>query len=139
MGCSSCGGHAPITVAPMVSKATTSTPPKPVVIKRSADYGKVVPASADPSKKVRLRYFGGETRKGTGTGCSSCGGSKNPYVKTTSETITFVSEDEPNKLFRRTVSIGKDTYVTEEQAKYLLSLTYQNRGGEVVHKFQEIK
>lgn len=139
MGCSSCGGHAPITVAPMVSKTTTSTPPKPVVVKKAADYGKVVEKSEDPSKKVRLRYFGGEARKGTGTGCSTCGGSKNSYVKTTSETITFVSEDEPNKLFRRLVSIGQDIYVTRKQADYLLTLSYQNRGGELVHKFKEIE
>lgn len=95
--------------------------------------GKTDPAAA----KVRIRYYGGGTRKAVGSGCSTCRGKKGGYVVTTSETIQFVSEDVPGGLFKETFSIGHDYYVTEKQAEYLLSLTYTNRAGQVVHKFKK--
>lgn len=138
MGCSSCGGSRRTTsVRPVrtVQKTVTAEP------KRRIDLGKPVEASETPEKKVRLRYYGGGVKKvaATGTGCSTCRSGRGGYSNVTSETITFVSEDEPTGLFRRLVTAGHDIYVTEKQAEYLLSLTYQNRGGETVHKFQKVE
>ena len=94
----------------------------------------VVGKSEDTSNKVKLRYFGGGSKKTSG-GCSTCSGKKSGYTVTTSETIRFVSEESPGGLFNQTFSIGRDYYVTEKQADYLLSLTYRNRAGQVVKKF----
>lgn len=136
MACSSCGAKSPTSVRPVVTvNKTTKAEPKLRV-----DLGKPVEASADTSKKVRLRYFGGGVKRvnTTGTGCSTCRGGRGNYANVTAETITFVSEDEPSGLFRQVVTAGHDIFVTEKQAQYLLSLTYQNRGGEVVHKFKKV-
>lgn len=138
MGCSSCGSARRLTsVRPVVTVANTKT----VEAKKRVDLGRPVEASETPEKKVRLRYFGGGVKKitVTGTGCSTCRSGRGNYANVTSETITFVSEDEPSGLFRRLVTAGHDIYVTENQAEYLLTLTYQNRGGEVVHKFQKVE
>lgn len=138
MGCSSCGGAKRTTSVRKVTRVadTVTVEPKKVV-----DLGKPVEASEDTSKKVRLRYYGGGVKKiaVTGTGCSTCRSGRGGYANVTEETITFVSEDEPNGLFRRLVTAGHDIFVTEKQAEYLLTLTYQNRGGEVVHKFQKVE
>lgn len=138
MGCSSCGGSKrPASVRPVM---TVNNVPK-AEPKRRVDLGRPVEASATPEKKVRLRYFGGGVKKiaQTGTGCSTCRSGRGGYANVNAETITFVSEDEPTGLFRRLVTAGHDIYVTEKQAEYLLSLTYQNRGGEVVHKFKKVE
>lgn len=105
--------------------------------KPAAD-GVVVEKSEDPNAKVRLRYFGGGSKKATG-GCHTCHGSRGGYIVTTTETIQFVSEDADNEWFKMTFSIGHDYYVTEKQAEYLLSLTYRNRAGQVVNKFQRVE
>lgn len=138
-GCGSCGKGGGTAVIRM---AVTGNEPVKYIKepKVTESLGAPVPASADTTKKVRLRYFGGGTKKATtGVGCSTCKSGKSGYVNTTSETITFVSEDAPGGLFRQLVSIGHDIYVTEKQAEYMLQLTYKNRGGQVVHKFQKVE
>lgn len=141
MGCSSCGGGKLHTINPNKDKANSQAPIK--VVKQAMPEslsGKPVAASADPSRKVRLRYYGGGVRKSaTGIGCSTCRGGKSNYVNTTSETITFVSDDEPSGLFRELVTVGHDIYVTEKQAEFLLTLTYINKGGQTVHKFKKVE
>lgn len=97
----------------------------------------VVEASSDPSQKVKIRYYGGGSLKAAGTGCRACGGGKR-YIVTTSERIMFASEDVENGLFSQLFTIGHDYYVTEKQAEYLLSLTYQNKAGKVVYKFKKV-
>lgn len=122
MACSGCN-HNP----------TPAVPPKTTPHPESV--GTVVEASESPSNKVRLRYFGGGSKVSTGGGCSTCKGSKGGYVIKTTETIRFVSEDEPDGWFSQTFSIGRDYYVTPNQAEYLLTLTYRNPAGQTVHKF----
>lgn len=124
MACSGCASKRKASVKPVIDN------------RQSTVQGVVVEASADTSNKVKLRYFGGGSKKTTG-GCSTCHGSKGGYVVTTSETIRFVSEDAPGGLFVETFSIGHDYYVTEKQAEYLLTLTYRNRAGQIVHKFKK--
>lgn len=92
------------------------------------------PRSADQSKKVRLIYNGGGTKKKTG-GCSTCHGGRPTYAVTTTETIMFVSEDVPTMVYKETVSVGHSYYVTEEQAKVMLGMTFTNQSGQKVHKF----
>lgn len=106
--------------------------------RKPAAEGVVVKKSADPSAKVRIRYYGGGSKKSTG-GCSTCHGTKGGYTVTTAETIQFVSEDADNELFKMTFNIGHDYYVTEKQAEYLLTLTYRNRAGQVVNKFERVE
>lgn len=103
--------------------------------RKPATIGTVVGKSDENSDKVKLRYFGGSVKRAT-VGCSTCSGSRSAYTVTTSETLQFVSEDAPGGLFRQTFQIGHDYYVTEKQAEYLLTLTYTNRAGQTVHKFQ---
>lgn len=135
MGCSSCGGTHKITSAPTTVQSVIH-PNKTV----SLDLAAPVEASEDVSRKIRLRYYGGGVTKiPTGTGCSTCRSGKKGYANTTTETITFVSADAPGGLFRQTVTVGHDIYVTEKQAEYLLALTYQNKGGQIVHKFQKVE
>ena len=142
MGCSSCGGKTHRLRVPNENKdgSVTLTPIVQSTVTKKATRGVPVAASSDTSVKVRLRYFGGGvTKRATGTGCSTCRSGRGGYVNTTTETITFVSEDAPGGLFRETVSVGHDIFVTEKQAEYLLNLTYKNKGGETVHKFQKVE
>lgn len=138
MGCSSCGGRLhQMPVPNQVNRPIINT--KSEVTPR-VNLGVPVAASKDASKKVRLRYYGGGVAKrATGTGCSTCRSGAGGYVNTTTETITFVSEDAPGGLFRQVVTAGHDIYVTEKQAEYLLALTYKNKGGETVHKFKKVE
>lgn len=92
--------------------------------------------SEDPTKKVRLVYNGGGAKR-KATGCSTCHGGRKTYAVTTTETIIFVSEDSPNMIYKETVSVGHSYYVTEEQAKVMLSMTYRNPSGQTVHKFSK--
>lgn len=106
--------------------------------RRASTEGVVVEKSNNPQAKVRIRYYGGGTKKSTG-GCHTCHGSRGGYVVTTAETIQFVSEDSDNELFKMTFNIGHDYYVTDKQAEYLCSLTYRNRAGQIVNKFQRVE
>lgn len=96
----------------------------------------IAPKSED-STKVRLRYYGGKMTRQT-SGCSSCG-SQGKYALTTSETISFVSEDAPNSWFSQMFDVGKDYYVTQKQAERLLQETFTNPAGQIVHKFKVIE
>lgn len=93
------------------------------------------PKSKDPSKKVHLVYNGGGSSKTRTSGCHTCHGSAKSYSTVTNESIMFVSEDSPNGIYKEVCAIGHDYYVTEEQANYMLTLTYVNRSGQKVHKF----
>lgn len=135
-GCASCGG------AVRHLKPSDAEPVKAYIPAEKAKLNLAAPveASADSSKKIRLRYYGGGVKRNvSGTGCSTCRSGKSSYVNTTTETITFVSEDAPGGLFRQTVTVGHDIYVTEKQAEYLLELTYINKGGQTVHKFKKVE
>lgn len=101
--------------------------------------GIVVEKSNSPNAKIRIRYYGGGSKKSVGSGCHTCHGKGGGYVVTTSETIRFVSEDCPDGWFKMTFNIGHDYYVTEAQAEYLLTLEYRNRAGQIVKKFKKVE
>lgn len=94
----------------------------------------LIAKKSDDSTKVKLRYNGGAMALQT-SGCVSCG-SKGKYAITTSETIQFPSDDAPGGWFKERFDIGRDYYVTKEQAKKLLEETFTNPAGQVVHKFR---
>lgn len=137
MGCSSCAKKAAQRKAQKSIERASEAPQhvsEPSNVRSSAV---VVEASQNPSEKVRLRYYGGGSLQAAGTGCRACGGGRK-YVVTTSEKIMFASEDVENGLFSLNVTIGHDYFVTKKQAEYMLSMTYQNRAGKIVHKFKEV-
>lgn len=119
--CTNCGKNSSIRVI--------ETAPKTRVANKNLIAGK----SGDAAK-VKLRYNGGAMALQT-SGCASCG-SRGKYSVTTSETIQFVSEDAPGGWFKQRFDIGRDYYVTKEQAKKLLEETYTNPAGQTVHKFK---
>lgn len=129
MGCSSCARN----------RSTRNNPinqPQLVTITPTDNQPLVMEKSADSRNKVALRYYGGGLALKT-TGCRSCG-STGQYALTTTETISFASDDAPNGWFSETFHVGHDYYVTENQAKYLLSLTFRNKAGQIANKFKEV-
>lgn len=127
MSCSGCGKR----------KTVVSSVGQPVVTPRKTAGGVVVPKSADPTKKVRVRYYGGGITAKKVSRCASCGSAKGSYQRLTNETIMFASDDEPNGLFMKPMTAGHDYWVTEEQAKYLLeNEVYISQAGIETHKFK---
>ena len=138
MACSSCAARRKARQAKEYKpNKVVESPRDDYTIKKVNSPAKVAEASQNPSERVRIRYYGGGSVQAAGTGCRACGGGKK-YIVTTSETIMFASEDVENGLFKQTFTIGHDYFVTEKQAEYLLSLTYQNRAGRIVHKFKKV-
>lgn len=137
MGCSSCGQK-----ARNVAKAAVTPMPIPSKVEPVKEVVEtpIMAAKSASDKLVHLRYKGGGmAAKRSPQGCKTCGGSRSRYQVVTMEQIMFVSEDAPNGIFKQTVSVGHDYYVTEEQAKILLAMEYKDLGGKVKHKFEEIK
>ena len=126
MSCSGCGGKKPIT---------TQVPATPTP---SAVSGEVIEKSDDPDKKVRLRYYGGGVAAKKVAKCAACGSAKGSYARVTNEMIMFASDDAPNGMYEQMVEAGRDYWVTEKQAEYMLSITYINQSGQEVHKFRRI-
>lgn len=124
MPCSSCG-RSRVARQTVVNTSIASTEPL------------VLPKSEDGSRKIKLRYYGGGLALKT-TGCRSCG-STGQYTLTTTETISFASDDTPGGWFSQVFTVGHDYYVTEQQAKYLLSLTFRNKAGQIANKFKAVE
>lgn len=127
MGCSGCGRKA--TVSKRTIEGTVS--------KKISNEDYIVKSSDNPDKKVGLRYYGGGMQLKRGSGCASCGAS-GKYSLITAENIMFVSDDAPNGMFSQFFQVGRDYYVTEKQAEYLLGLTFTNKAGQTVHKFKKL-
>lgn len=128
MSCSGCGAnHAYTTVV------NNTTP-----VKKSTGIGKVIEASDSLDKTVRLRYYGGGATAKKVAKCAACGSAKSSYTRTTSEMIMFASDDAPNGMYEQLVEAGRDYWVTEKQAEYMLTLTYTNQAGQTVKKFKRI-
>lgn len=126
MSCSGCGKKNNKTTVSM-----DTTPKVNSVI--------VAEKSADPQKKVRLRYYGGGFGAKKVARCSACGSAKGSYSRITSETIMFASEDAPNSLFKQVMNAGHDYWVTEKQAEYLLNNEfYTDQSGTSVCKFKRL-
>lgn len=138
MACSSCAERA--RKRQLAEQAERKENPQRVYA--SSNVVKNTPArvvEASKSKElVLLRYYGGGSGTARVRGCRSCGGGKIKYATITSERIMFASEDAPNGFFNLLVSVGHDYYVTRSQADYMLTLTYKNKGGQIVHKFKEV-
>lgn len=139
MACGSCAERARKRKLAEQMKTDNSTPQRVYassnVVKNTP--AKVVEASKTP-EKVMLRYYGGGSGTTRVRGCRSCGGGKVKYATVTSERIMFASEDAPNGFFNLLVSVGHDYLVTRSQADYMLTLTYKNNAGQIVHKFKEV-
>lgn len=126
MSCSGCGSKAKVrfTVNPEgVVKNTT---------------GEVVGKSDNPDAKVRLRYYGGGVAAKKVAKCAACGSAKGSYSRVTNEMIMFASDDAPNGMYEQMVEAGRDYWVTQKQAEYMLTMTYTNQAGQVVNKFKLI-
>lgn len=124
--CTGCHQSRAVRIEPAVKKSVTMEDKQ----------GLIAPKS-DAKAKVKIRYYGGGMTYQT-NGCASCG-SMGRYALTTSETIQFPSDDEPGGWFSKRFDASHDYYVTEQQAKYLLDLTYTNPSGQLVHKFKKIE
>lgn len=139
MACSSCAERARKRKLAEQMKKDTNAPARVYassnVVKNTP--AKVVEAS-NTTEKVMLRYYGGGSGTTRTRGCRSCGGSRVKYATITSERIQFASEDAPNGYFNLFVTVGHDYAVTRSQADYMLTLTYKNRAGKIVHKFKEV-
>lgn len=140
MACSSCAERARKRKLAEQMKTDNISAPQRVyassnVVKNTP--AKVVKASTT-TEKVLLRYYGGGSGTTRVRGCRSCGGNRVKYATVTSERIMFASEDAPNGFFNLLVSVGHDYLVTRSQADYMLTLTYKNNAGQVVHKFKEV-
>lgn len=139
MACGSCAERARKRKLAEQMKMDNSTPQRAYassnVVKNTP--AKVVEASKT-TEKVMLRYYGGGSGTTRVRGCRSCGGGKVKYATVTSERIMFASEDAPNGFFNLLVSVGHDYLVTRSQADYMLTLTYKNNAGQIVHKFKEV-
>lgn len=127
MSCSGCGGHKTATVV------NNTTP-----VQKRTFAGKVVEASETTDKKVRLRYYGGGMSARKVAKCAACGSAKASYARTTNEMIMFASDDAPNGMYQQFVEIGRDYWVTEKQAEYMLTLEYINQAGQTVKKFKRV-
>lgn len=125
MSCRSCGGSSKVT--------TTHTPVN--VVKSTT--GQVV-GKSDSQEKVRLRYYGGGVAAKKVAKCAACGSAKGSYARVTNEMIMFASDDTPNGMYEQMVEAGRDYWVTQKQAEYMLTLTYTNQAGQVVNKFKKI-
>lgn len=89
---------------------------------------------------IRLRYYGGSYENKNRVRCSSCG-HKNTTSRSRvmSESIQFPSDVTPNGLKTILFSVGREYFVTEYEAEYLLKMTFVNINGKTEPKFREIK
>lgn len=97
-----------------------------------------VVAKSKTEKKVCVRYYGGGVGAKKIARCASCGSAKGSYARITTELISFASNDEANGMWTQLCEAGRDYWVTEKQAEYLLSLTYRTPAGEIAHKFKVV-
>lgn len=136
MGCSSCGQAARARAEAQKIEAQT---PHFVASTEAKVVSTPLPMvdASDTNKKVKLRYLGGGYST-QGQGCRSCGGTGTKYKFVSSERIQFVSEDAADGWFNQLFTVGHDYYVTEKQAEYLLTLTYQSRSGRKANKFERV-
>lgn len=88
----------------------------------------------------RLRYFGGSFASTSRPKCSSCSGkAATSRARIMSESIQYPSDVTPNGLKTTLFSVGRDYFVTEYEAEYLLKMTFVNINGKTEPKFKEIK
>lgn len=136
MPCSSCGSQkiAPSQATVRVASSSSSANP------RQTSSTPLLAGRSTSQDLVKLRYYGGGmAAKRTTSGCKTCGGGRSTYQIVTTEQIMFVSDDAPNGIFKQTVSVGHDYYVTQEQAKVLLQMKARNAAGKLEPKFKEVK
>lgn len=88
----------------------------------------------------RLRYFGGSFASTNRPKCSSCGNKASTgRSRIMSESIQFPSDVTPTGLKVMLFSVGRDYFVTDYEAEYLLKMTFVNINGRTEPKFKEIK
>lgn len=131
MACSGCqrGGSVKVKRVSNTAKSQENV----VTSKTALPYAE---KTEDGKPMVELCYMGGGYSS-QGGGCRSCGGTGVKYTYVTTETIQFVSEDSADGMFKRRFSAGHCYLVTEEQAKYLLTLSYRSKSGRTLYKFKK--
>lgn len=89
---------------------------------------------------IRLRYYGGSYENKNRARCSTCGGkSSTSRSRVMSESIQFPSDVTPTGLKTILFSVGREYFVTEYEAEYLLKMTFVNINGKTEPKFKEVK
>lgn len=89
---------------------------------------------------IKLRYYGGSFVNTNRARCHSCGQKvSSSRSRVMSESIQFPSDVTPNGLKTVLFQVGRDYYVTEYEADYLLKMTFVNINGVTEPKFKEIK
>lgn len=89
---------------------------------------------------IRLRYYGGSYQNTNRARCSTCGHkASNSRSRIMSESIQFPSDVTPNGLKTILFSVGRDYFVTEYEAEYLLKMTYININGVTEPKFKKVE
>lgn len=89
---------------------------------------------------IRLRYFGGSYENKNRARCSTCGHKPSTTrSRVMSESIQFPSDVTPNGLKTVLFSVGRDYFVTEYEAEYLLKMSFININGVTEPKFRKIE
>lgn len=87
---------------------------------------------------IKLRYYGGSFEK-KHRGCSTCGGhASTGRARVMSESIQFPSDTTQNGLRTVLFSVGRDYFVSEYEAEYLLSLAFVDINGITQPKFRKV-
>lgn len=88
----------------------------------------------------RIRYYGGSYVNPNRARCATCGHkATTSRSRVMSESLQFPSDVTPNGLKTVLFQVGRDYYVTEYEAEYLLKLTFVNINGVTEPKFKEVK
>ena len=88
----------------------------------------------------RLRYYGGSYENTNRARCATCGQkATTTRSRVMSESIQFPSDVTQSGLKAVLFQVGRDYYVTEYEAEYLLKMTFVNINGVTEPKFKEIK
>ena len=89
---------------------------------------------------VRLRYYGGSFENKNRTRCATCGHKASVNrSRVMSESIQFPSDVTPSGLKTVLFAVGRDYYVTEYEADYLLKMTFVNINGVTEPKFRKVE
>ena len=89
---------------------------------------------------VRLRYYGGSYVNQNKARCATCGHkASTTRSRVMSESIQFPSDVTPTGLKTVLFTVGRDYYVTEYEAEYLLKMAFVNINGVTEPKFRKVK
>lgn len=89
---------------------------------------------------IKIRYYGGSYENNNRARCATCGHKPSTSrSRVMSESIQFPSDVTPSGLKSFVFTVGREYFVTEYEAEYLLKMTFVNINGVTEPKFKEIK